>query len=255
MFPVEDHARSRALPALQTSGKVCVTVARDLLEHNLLSFEVLDASWTFQQETNASLLCFQHRPLSFPPSMSPCRKCCKITTLSEHTNVFDKMFCQTRIENTNVEDQILYRPFTLRIKALCCVLHSIRCTKTHVLFATCLWTGECVREISKNVATNSPVVLFFSPVIALVRQCHIRRSLRFLSNQSCLDKSVFCITLVRKKPQRVPIGVSPCSFTVPRRFPNALFLHIILKEAMHLSHCRSEFNRDRSFLRGMVLPL
>ena len=58
MFPVEDLAWTRVLLALQTSGKVRVTVARDLLGNNFLSFETLDASWIFQQETNAFFKCF-----------------------------------------------------------------------------------------------------------------------------------------------------------------------------------------------------
>ena len=54
---MEDLVGTRALPALQTSGKVRVAVTRDL-GHNLLSFEALDASCILQQETYATLQCF-----------------------------------------------------------------------------------------------------------------------------------------------------------------------------------------------------
>ena len=50
MFPVEDLAGTRAFPALQTSGKVCVAVARVLLGHNFLSFTALDASRIFNKK-------------------------------------------------------------------------------------------------------------------------------------------------------------------------------------------------------------
>ena len=47
---------TRALPALQTSSEV--TKARDLLGGRSLVFEALNAPWVLQQETNASLQCF-----------------------------------------------------------------------------------------------------------------------------------------------------------------------------------------------------
>ena len=51
--------------------------------------------------------------------LSSCRKCREIIIVSEYTDVFDKMFEQTRIEHTNVVVQLLHRPITVRIKALC----------------------------------------------------------------------------------------------------------------------------------------
>ena len=45
--------------------------------------------------------------------LSPCRKCREIISVSEYTNVLDRMFVQTWIEHTNVVVQLLHRPFTV----------------------------------------------------------------------------------------------------------------------------------------------
>ena len=62
---MENLARTRTLPALQTSGKVRVAAARDLLGHNFLSFKALGAST--RNVCISSVL--PHRPLLVPPSL------------------------------------------------------------------------------------------------------------------------------------------------------------------------------------------
>ena len=49
----------------------------------------------------------------------------------EYTDVFDRMFVQTRVEHSNVVIQFHHRPFTKQIKELCRVLRSIHCTVGH----------------------------------------------------------------------------------------------------------------------------
>ena len=64
-------------------------------------------------------------------NLNPCCKCRKIVAVSEYTDVFGKMFVQTRVEHSNVAVQFHHRPFTVQIKALCCVLRSVHSTVEH----------------------------------------------------------------------------------------------------------------------------
>ena len=64
-------------------------------------------------------------------NLSLCCECRKVVAVSEYTDVFDRMFVETRVEHSNAVIQFLHRPFSVQIKPLCRVLRSIHCAVEH----------------------------------------------------------------------------------------------------------------------------
>ena len=124
--------------------------------------------------------------------------------MSECTDVFDKMFVQTRVEHSNVVIQLLYRPQCRSL--LGWVSQFLMCMMDHLSFESPLFCGpaneiallRCQRVLWPTHPVGSS---FFSSVIALERRNRNPSTSGVAAK--VMDVSARC----------APIWVTPCSFT------------------------------------------
>ena len=133
-----------------------------------------------------------------------------------------------------------------------------------IRIATFLRTDEwkCTFKMSKNDMTNSSCVPLFlarhrprnrNPSAGGCSKCHrrvvkthLRRSLRFLINQSGPDEKMFCKPTCLNRSESSLFHVSvPDSSLSCAWFSAALLLHWVCKEEMHMWHFRITRNRQQ----------